>query len=256
MGIYDEYRFKIDAYSPETIPMARLAEYMQEFAQILANTENVHFSNLESGSTVLVSRVQYEAAPKVSKRLDEIHRGDTPDDAVKAVARINDMLRDDNAVGSVLYKAANDSNIQAEVLRFPGKEIPRPQKIGPFTESAVVDGELVRIGGRDETAHALILDVEGKQWNSELSRELAQQIASYLYKGPILRFEGDARWLRTESGNWELRNFRIKSFKTLSKDALEKSVKRLRQIEGSEWNKLDSPRDFILEQRGIDDEIH
>jgi hypothetical protein len=30
-----EYRFRIDAFTPETMPMARLAEYMSQLAQLL-----------------------------------------------------------------------------------------------------------------------------------------------------------------------------------------------------------------------------
>lgn len=36
------YRFKIDAYSPDTMPMARLAQYMGELAVLLGEREAVH----------------------------------------------------------------------------------------------------------------------------------------------------------------------------------------------------------------------
>ena len=49
-----EYRFTIDAYSPETLPMSRLAEYMAEVARLLGKVDQVHFVRLEPGSTVLV----------------------------------------------------------------------------------------------------------------------------------------------------------------------------------------------------------
>ena len=62
-----EYRFKIDAYSPETIPMARLAEYMSDLAVLFGNRENVHFVQLEPGSTTLLQRIEYEAVPKVKR---------------------------------------------------------------------------------------------------------------------------------------------------------------------------------------------
>jgi hypothetical protein len=45
-----EYRLKIDVYTPATIPMARLAEYMQEFAVLLGEAKSVHFVRLEEGS--------------------------------------------------------------------------------------------------------------------------------------------------------------------------------------------------------------
>ncbi len=34
-----EYRFVIEAYSPDTLPMSRLAEYMAALAQLLGRTD-------------------------------------------------------------------------------------------------------------------------------------------------------------------------------------------------------------------------
>jgi hypothetical protein len=252
----EEYRFKIDAFSPETIPMARLAEYMLEFAKLLAYQDNVHFKDVEAGSTILVSRIEYEAIPKVSRRIDDIHRGAAPDDARTSYVRLNDMLREDNAVGHLTRKPANDDSAEAEILKFPGKEIPRPTKIGPFTERAVIDGELVRIGGKDDTAHVQIVDAEGRTWGGAMTRDLARQLRQYLYEGPILRVEGDARWERTVEGAWELKNFNIKSFQELAKDTLLNAVGRLREIEGTEWNKMEDPITAIREQRKDGDGVH
>ena len=52
------YSLYIDAYSPETMPMARLAEYMQSFAQMLGHEAGVHFAGLKPGSTRLAGRVR------------------------------------------------------------------------------------------------------------------------------------------------------------------------------------------------------
>ena len=70
--------FYIDAYSPETIPMAKLAEYMADFAALLGKEQGVHFDHLESGSTTIVSRVEYEDLPKVTTRLNDIRQGTAP----------------------------------------------------------------------------------------------------------------------------------------------------------------------------------
>ncbi len=39
--------FSIDAYSPETIPMAKLADYMADFASLLGEDNAVDFAGLE-----------------------------------------------------------------------------------------------------------------------------------------------------------------------------------------------------------------
>ena len=81
MAQRQEYRFKIDAFTPETLPMARLAEYMAELATLLGTQERVHFVRLEGGSTTLVQEIEYEAIPKVRERLNGIKTRSAPEDA-------------------------------------------------------------------------------------------------------------------------------------------------------------------------------
>jgi hypothetical protein len=66
MTIPREYRFKITAYTPATIPMARLAEYMAELAVVLGEEEHVHFVRLQKGSTVLVHNIENEIFCKLT----------------------------------------------------------------------------------------------------------------------------------------------------------------------------------------------
>ncbi len=235
--------------------MARLAEYMNELAKLMANIDRVHFINLITGSTTIAYHVEREAAPKVALRVDEIRRGDPPDDARPYYKRLNEMLRDDNAIGE-LEKVGPEKGTTAKLLHFPGRDIPRPDKIGPFSQMATFDGELIRIGGKDQTAHILIQDAEGRTWPGELSRDLARELKNYLWEGPILRVEGTGRWLRTEEGAWELKHFRIHGYKILPKDTLLNVVERVRKIEGSEWPKIGDPIAFIRDMRKDDDEIH
>lgn len=244
----DKYHFKIEAYTPETIPMVRLAEYMRELAGLLGNSERVHFDTLIAGSTTLACSVEYEAAPKVAYRLDDIRRGEPPDDASHYQKRINDMLRDDNATGE-LDKCGWGADLGKQMLRFPGREIPRPKVYGPFSQLTSIDGELVRIGGRDKTAHIQIQDAEGRTWVGELSRELARELKKFLWEGPILRVEGNARWVRTEDGKWDLKSFRVADYTILSGGNLVDTVERLRAIEGNEWSRLDDPMKVIGEYR-------
>ena len=62
MEVAKDYRFAIDAYSPDTLPMSDLA-------RLLGNTKRVHFRCLEAGSTVMVHRVEPEAAQEVNDRI-------------------------------------------------------------------------------------------------------------------------------------------------------------------------------------------
>ncbi len=64
-----EYRFKIDAFSPTTIPMSRLAEYVSDLAKMFGNNNSVHLLKIEEGSTVPLVMVEWEAEPKVRDRM-------------------------------------------------------------------------------------------------------------------------------------------------------------------------------------------
>ena len=70
-----ERRFKIDVFTPDTLPMERLAEYMLQFAMLLGETERVHFVDVSRGSAVLRARVEDVAVPKVERRLTDASRG-------------------------------------------------------------------------------------------------------------------------------------------------------------------------------------
>lgn len=224
----DEYTFHIEAFSPETIPMQRLAEYMRALAVILGETKSVHFVRLDSGSTGVVHRVEREASPKVRNRLAIVGTPEAPREANDAYQAINDWLQDDNAVGELRLENSN-------VLKFPGRERVRPQKVLPFNQSAEFDGILVRIGGKDDTAHAQIQDSDGRSMRCEVSRELAKTMAHHLFGTP-LRVIGKARWQRHENGEWELLSFKVSEFKILDNDEVGTVIARIRLVRGKEQN--------------------
>ena len=78
MAAGEEFRFKIDAYSPETMPMARLAECLAQLAIILGELNAVHLVRLEGGSTIVVHKIEREAVPKVVDRVTSVRVGDRP----------------------------------------------------------------------------------------------------------------------------------------------------------------------------------
>src|SRR6266478_830785 len=97
-----EYRFKIDAFTPETMPMARLAEYLADIAVIFGNEKSVHLVQIESSSTVPVMLVDYEDEPKVRERAKSFQSQEACPEVVKAVANIDRRLAEDNATGVII----------------------------------------------------------------------------------------------------------------------------------------------------------
>lgn len=245
----DLYTFHIGAYSPKTIPLARLAEYMAQVAILMGEPNSVHFHCLKKGSTQVLTRVQREAAPKVR---DNVNQAQWPDggrkEARAAFNHMNEMLRADNAEG----KLQRDG---AVVLMFPGRSIVRPQKMGPFNQPIEKDGVLVRIGGKDASAHATIEDSDGRTWSFEVSRDLAMGLAHYLFGQPV-RLRGQARVFRNERGTWEYPNLKATEFMVLAQESLAEAVSRIREVPEGAWVSAAEAAELIRREREDDGGLH
>lgn len=241
MGDGNEYRFLINAYSPETMPMSRLAEYMASLARFLGQTDRVHFVRVDSGSTVLVQIVEDEAEPEVRSRLSSLARGNAPKDAVDAFRALNRCLADDKASGSL-----HDGG--GEVVRFPGHEQPRPPAFGVFNQTGVLDGMLIRVGGRDDIVPVHLQDGDTVHM-CNANRDIARLLAPYLF-GPTLRVQGEGRWERDAEGQWSMRRFTIKGFRELDEAPLGEVAERLRGVEGNGWKEIEDPWAELERLRG------
>jgi hypothetical protein len=223
MSKHHDYRFRIDAYTPETIPMARLAEYMGDLAELLGYKPSVHFVGLEPGSTAIVHRVDTEDVPKVETRLRQLDRNEAPPDVMKAYRSLDSKLANDNAIGSL-------TGLQRHrVIKFPGRDRPKPLEYGAFRQRATLQGVLVRIGGRDETAHATIQDGDTYYSKCSIKRDLARQLAPYLFGQPI-RLHGSGRWNRNADGEWELLQYSVESFEPLDDAPLSSVLQKVREM--------------------------
>jgi hypothetical protein len=221
-----EYRFKIDAYTPDTMPMLRLAEYMRELSDILGEPSAVHFERLEPGSTVIVHRIEREAVPKVRERVSNVRRGEGPREALRAYKAINRLLREDNAVGFV-----QDKQSKAVIIRFPGRE-EAEEKFASVRQHGSIDGMVIRVGGADDTV-PVWLEAEGKQiTHCYTTRAIAKQIGAKLFE--TVRLFGRGRWSRDSEGTWTLVEFKIESFEPLQETSLSSALAEVRAIP-AEW---------------------
>jgi hypothetical protein len=213
------YELYIDAFRPETIPMARLAEYMAEFSELLGNGDHVHFSGLKKGSVSLAAGVEDVAVRKVEKRLDEVRFGVGPQAAHKALRSIDDLLAADGAVGQILRG-------KAKIIEFPGRTRPVEDKIGPVIQNSSLDGEVIQIGGRDESINVHIKSNE-QVFVCVTTKEIARRLAAHLFAGSV-RVQGQATWARLGSGTWELKKFVISGFESLDETSVSKLFQGLR----------------------------
>jgi hypothetical protein len=226
-----EYTLKIDAYSPQTMPMARLAEYMADLARLLGEEKSVHFVRLDTGSSALVHNIEGEAVPKVRERVTRARRGDGPVEAVRAIRTINKRLREDNGTG-VLVETPG-----AEIIRFPGRDEHPEEFYATVTEEGTLDGVVVRVGGLQDWVPVHLEDTPGRVLTTLGRRDVAKRMAAHLW-GPRVRVQGVGTWSRGFRGSWLLERFYVRTFETLDDASLSEVVADLQAIEGSEWPTL------------------
>jgi hypothetical protein len=222
-----EYRFKIDAFTRETIPMWRLSEYLLSLSVLLGERDHVHFERLEDGSAVPVVAVEWESQPKVQRRVHEAKNHDGPEDARRAIETINRKLAEDNATAELIDPDG------ARILPFPGRKRLTQPEYGPFNQQGTLDGVVARIGG--ETAEVDPVPVhlqEGKVLHiCRAPQDVARRLAPFLLEpNKPIRVSGVGRWFRDAHGQWEMRSFTITGLDPLRKTTLSEVVERLRKI--------------------------
>ena len=249
----EEYRLHIEGYTPESLPMGRLARLMGELATLMGSTDAVHFDSIDRGSVWLASTVDPVAAPQVRSRVLAAGRGDGPKDAVRARQNIDRYLRNYGKRGC-LYRAQNDELEQ--VIEFPGRVEPNSGRIGPISESGTLQGELIRIGGKDETISITLRDGEAVISHIHTrDHGLARELAHHLFAETI-RVSGRGRWTRNERGVWELEDFQVDGFEVLDDRPLTEARRDLRAAPRSRWSELNDPHEELERMRYGKDEPH
>jgi len=228
-----EYVFHIDVFTPDTLPMARLAEYLAELAKLIGHREHTHFLRVEAGSARLVHKVDAVDAPKVETRLHSVSIGDGPQEAQAAQKKLEEMLANDNAVASF-----QDVETGRVLVPFEGRLRPKPVVFPPFRENTTVDGQLVSIGGRDPTAHAILQDGDTFHTGLTMKREVARDLSQLLY-GPQVRLHGNGRFERLPNGVWKMTEFRVDRFEQLDPQPLTEALRDIRAMPGNGLNDED-----------------
>lgn len=218
-----KFTLNIDGVVPNDLPMRRLAAYLDEFARLLGEEASTRFDSVTEGSTRLTARLFPVAAPKVRLRLAAARDG-ALEDARRSINRLDTMLSEDNA--SAALSEEGQSGI---IIRFPGAHA-RNAQLPVVPEAGFLQGELVRIGGRDDSAHANLRDGR-RVYTCVVTKELARAMGKYLF-GPPLRLHGRGRWRRAQDGTWELVEFRANEFEVLDSAGLRAGAGKLQEAGG------------------------
>ena len=235
-----EYRFEIDAFTPDTIPLSRLSQYLGDLARMMGESANVHLVRVDRGSTVPVIKVDWEAEPKVRERLHAVRFNEGPLEARRAYKEINRKLVEDNANGVLIDPG------RGKVIEFPGRDGANQPEFGPIRQDSVFQGIPIRVGGEHDPVPVHLEDGEDKHIVLA-PRRIAKQIAPYLFTS-VVRIEGKARWIRNRMGEWEMREFYAQSFEVLSEGDIRSDVARLRTIP-ADWKDREDPLGDLMALR-------
>lgn len=230
-----KYIFKINAYTPKTIPMARLAEYMAELSNLLGEKDKVHFEELVTASTGLKYNIESEGEQKVLERIRLVHSNDGPADAMAAYKSLNKKLKEDNGYAAILQDGAT-----AQIIAFPGIKELEPPVFGPITQSGIIDGVVIRIGGKNDPVFVTVQTRDGVEANCRTRKSTAKELGPYIFSQEM-RFSGNAKWTRDETGTWILKDFFITGFEQFNERSLVETIGDLRNVKGSGWSKISDP---------------
>lgn len=90
-----------------------------------------------------------------------------------------------------------------------------------------LQGELVQVGGRDETI-SIHIRSDADTYICTGTREQGREISQYLFT-PI-RVHGEARWMRGTTGSWKLISFTLRSFRPLLNAGIVGAIDALREL--------------------------
>ena len=238
-----EFSLRIDAFTPETIPMERLAAYLLEWAALMGETQSVHFVKVRSGSVCPVAEVAWEAAPKVRKRLAEARANEGPAEPRKAKNAIDQMLVEDNASATIWERQQNRR--AAKLLYFPGAKAYSSAEYGPFHQPGTLTGVPIVIGGENDPVPVHLED-RNVVYICRANREIAKALAPFLFSAPV-RVTGTGTWFRSRTGGWEMRRFMIASFSEIRHETVGEAAERMRAVGG----RLHTLRDPVGELRKL-----
>lgn len=229
MADFEELSFVIPGYTPETIPLGRLIEYLQQMAVILGDPESLHLVGIKEGSVAPILHAPKAVALQAKERARSVSRGDGTRKQVEAYNRVRRMLRRDTP--AIDRPALLRSNSQV-LLEIPAA----PEDVGILTgmrQATAIDGQLIRVGGAGEDAALQLQDMQGRIHSGfTAKRTLAKELARLLWE-PV-RLNGIGMWQRTAEGEWHLDRMQVQSYETLEDDDHAMVVERLRGL-GVKW---------------------
>ena len=216
-----KYTFRIEHFTPESMPFGRLVEYYAEIKKMLGVAENLHLTALfesSHGSAFAIDR-NYET--QLVQRISEINEGIAPKTAARAHSAINAMLKEDRTSGRFCDPQGQN------VIVFPGERDEGATDLR-IRDSAEFVGELYHISGAQSDAKARISTDSYGVVFCTTTRDIAKSLRDFLFED--VKVSGRGMWTRTSLGEWEISDFTITDFAPIKREGLRSAVNRIRDL--------------------------
>lgn len=223
------YVLRIKDFSPETLPIGRLGEYLSALAELVGPDAPVHFDKVTKGSAKLKMKADESCVASVENRVRLAPVSDPGSDARRAYERIQGMLRADQT--SAEFRPEKG----AVILKFPGGKAARPLRMATVREYGELNGRIIRLGGKDDTIPVGLQQSDGTVISCTATVDQARKLKSYLLEPIDVLLTGVGRWTRTLEGRWEVSDFKISDCSPLLYDGFDDALAKVRSG-GSGWD--------------------
>lgn len=222
MSDHIKYTFKIEGFTPDSLPFERLVDYYSEVKRMLGVSENMHLVAIAEGSHGSVFAIDRNHEKALVTRLLSIKEGSAPATATRAQNTINRMLKEDGTSG-VFYDAQNRN-----VIEFPGRR-DQDKVLVRIRDAASFTGELYHIAGtKDDAKIRISTDAYGVVF-CNATRDLAKALRDFLFEE--VRVSGRGTWTKNEDGKWAIDDFTITDFAPVKSENLRSAVDRIRAMD-------------------------
>jgi hypothetical protein len=225
MADFEELIFVIPGYTPETMPLNLLIDYLQQMSVVLGDPENLHLVEIKKGSVAPTFHVTKAVAVEARERASKVQRGDGTKKQVDAYNRIRHMVRRDSrdAGSRALLRSS-----ERVVLEIPAA----PDELGFLSgirQASTIDGQIIRLGGAGDDATLQVQELDGRIMSGfTAKRSLAKELAPLMWE-PVRLF-GTGQWCRTEEGVWQLERMQVQTYERLDDENLGVTLERLRGL--------------------------
>jgi hypothetical protein len=238
------YKLRLLGRNPSRVPMARLAEYMIDFAELLGKENLPVFKGVRRGSTCLLAAIPETNRPLAKVRISEAKTMPASRPA-RVLANIETKIGADGLTGGELIDS--DDNV---VYLFKGSK-PVVSESFVVEQSGEIDGVVVGIVGADDTLHVTFRDWFGREFKLTV-KDLAtgQQLASRFRSG-MVRCYARGKWRKQESGWLPDSTCQLDQYVDLDESPVKMVFDNLRDIKGNGWSELEDPIAEWQQVRGI-----